>query len=61
MESQVRCKPDNLVDNNMLHVLCKKERSEELIDFALMILIVIFLLVYVNLGGLRLHLMYLVK
>uniref|UniRef100_A0A7N2MUS7 Pentatricopeptide repeat-containing protein n=1 Tax=Quercus lobata TaxID=97700 RepID=A0A7N2MUS7_QUELO len=38
MESQFRCKPDNLVDNNMLHMLCKKERSEELIDFALMIL-----------------------
>ena len=38
MESQFRCKPDNLVYNNMLCVLCKKERSEELIDFALMIL-----------------------
>ena len=38
MESQFRCKPDNLVYNNMLYVLCKKERSEELIDFALMIL-----------------------
>ena len=38
MESQFRCKPDNLVYNNMLYVLCNKERSEELIDFALMIL-----------------------
>uniref|UniRef100_A0A7N2MQX9 Pentatricopeptide repeat-containing protein n=1 Tax=Quercus lobata TaxID=97700 RepID=A0A7N2MQX9_QUELO len=28
MESQFRCKPDNLVDNNMLYVLCKKERFE---------------------------------
>ncbi|KAM3702547.1 hypothetical protein ACB098_04G033800 [Castanea mollissima] len=37
MESQFGCKPDNLVYNNMLYVLCKKERSEELIDFALMI------------------------
>ncbi|XP_059456752.1 pentatricopeptide repeat-containing protein At3g06920-like [Corylus avellana] len=37
MESKFRCKPDNFVYNNMLYVLCKKERSEELIDFALMI------------------------
>ncbi|GMY28097.1 pentatricopeptide repeat-containing protein At4g31850, chloroplastic-like isoform X1 [Fagus crenata] len=37
MESQFRCTPDNFVYNNMLYVLCKKERSEELIDCALTI------------------------
>lgn len=37
MESKFRCKPDNVVYNNMLYVLCKKEKSEELIDFALLV------------------------
>ncbi|CAL2228700.1 unnamed protein product [Prunus armeniaca] len=35
MESKFGCKPDNLVYNNMLYVLCKKESSGHLIDFAL--------------------------
>lgn len=37
METKFRCKPDNFVYNNLLYVLCKKERSEELIDFALVV------------------------
>ncbi|KAM1302392.1 hypothetical protein ACFX2H_013329 [Malus domestica] len=35
MESKFGCKPDNLVYNNVLYVLCKKESSGHLIDFAL--------------------------
>ncbi|KAF3449202.1 hypothetical protein FNV43_RR09930 [Rhamnella rubrinervis] len=37
MESKFKCKPDNLVYNNMLYVLCKKESSGQLIDLALSI------------------------
>lgn len=37
MEVKFRCKPDNFVYNNMLYVLCKKERSEEFLDVALSI------------------------
>ncbi|KAM6546113.1 hypothetical protein CsatB_026849 [Cannabis sativa] len=37
MESKFRCKPDNLVYNNMLYVLCKKNSSEQLIDLAITI------------------------
>lgn len=35
MESKFGCRPDNLVHNNVLYVLCKKESSGHLIDFAL--------------------------
>ncbi|XP_042481329.1 pentatricopeptide repeat-containing protein At3g53700, chloroplastic-like [Macadamia integrifolia] len=35
METELKCKPDNLVFNNILYVLCKKENSEDLIDIAL--------------------------
>ncbi|KAK9932597.1 hypothetical protein M0R45_019827 [Rubus argutus] len=35
MESKFGCRPDNLVYNNVLYVLCKKESSGHLIDFAL--------------------------
>lgn len=35
MESRFGCKPDNLVYNNVLYVLCKKDSSGHLIDFAL--------------------------
>ncbi|XP_022766260.1 protein Rf1, mitochondrial-like [Durio zibethinus] len=37
METTFRCKPDNIVYNNILYVLCKKETSGELIDIALTI------------------------
>lgn len=37
MGSKFRCKPDNLVYNNMLYVLCKKNSSEQLIDLAVTI------------------------
>ncbi|KAI4345020.1 hypothetical protein L6164_012190 [Bauhinia variegata] len=37
METVFRCKPDNLVYNNVLFVLCKKQMSTELIDLALTI------------------------
>lgn len=37
MESTFNCKPDNLVYNNMLYVLCKKEYSEHFIDVAITI------------------------
>ncbi|XP_068661448.1 pentatricopeptide repeat-containing protein At5g65560-like isoform X2 [Aristolochia californica] len=37
MESGFNCVPNNLVFNNMLYVLCKKETSFESIDIALMI------------------------
>ncbi|KAK6290731.1 hypothetical protein POUND7_002272 [Theobroma cacao] len=37
METTFRCKPDNIVCNNILYVLCKKETSGELIDVALTI------------------------
>lgn len=37
MESKFKCKPDNLVYNNMLYVLCKKESSGQLIDLAVSI------------------------
>ncbi|KAK9288154.1 hypothetical protein L1049_016602 [Liquidambar formosana] len=34
METGFKCKPNNLVYNNMLYVLCKKETSGDLIDIA---------------------------
>ncbi|KAK2361725.1 pentatricopeptide repeat-containing protein [Trifolium repens] len=37
MESVFGCKPDNLVCNNVLYVLCKKQSSEEMIELALSI------------------------
>ncbi|KAL2959605.1 hypothetical protein AAZX31_18G276200 [Glycine max] len=37
METVFRCKPDNLVCNNMLYVLCKRESSLEMIELALSI------------------------
>ncbi|XP_038875040.1 pentatricopeptide repeat-containing protein At1g77360, mitochondrial-like [Benincasa hispida] len=37
MEPKFGCKPDNLVFNNMLYALCKKEPTGELIDTALSI------------------------
>ncbi|KAK7295783.1 hypothetical protein RJT34_18695 [Clitoria ternatea] len=37
METVFRCKPDNLVYNNMLYVLCKKQSSSEMIELALSI------------------------
>ncbi|XVE76648.1 hypothetical protein DITRI_Ditri12bG0190600 [Diplodiscus trichospermus] len=37
METTFRCKPDNIVCNNILYVLCKKETSGKLIDVALTI------------------------
>ncbi|KAA8531380.1 hypothetical protein F0562_006089 [Nyssa sinensis] len=37
MESKFNCKPDNLVYNNMLYVLCKKEASGRFIDVAMTI------------------------
>ncbi|OMO84916.1 hypothetical protein CCACVL1_10558 [Corchorus capsularis] len=37
METTFRCKPDNVVCNNILYVLCKKATSGELIDLALTI------------------------
>ncbi|POO03367.1 Pentatricopeptide repeat [Trema orientale] len=37
MGSKFRCTPDNLVYNNMLYVLCKKNSSEQLIDLAVTI------------------------
>lgn len=37
METTFRCKPDTLVCNNILYVLCKKETSGEFIDVALTI------------------------
>ncbi|KAG9447079.1 hypothetical protein H6P81_013207 [Aristolochia fimbriata] len=37
MESAFNCLPDNLVFNNMLYVLCKRETSFETIDIALTI------------------------
>lgn len=37
METVFRCKPDNLVFNNMLYVLCKKQSSCEMIELALTI------------------------
>ncbi|KAA0044580.1 pentatricopeptide repeat-containing protein [Cucumis melo var. makuwa] len=37
MEPKFGCKPDNLVFNNMLYALCKKEPTGELIDTALKI------------------------
>ncbi|XP_050372404.1 putative pentatricopeptide repeat-containing protein At1g12700, mitochondrial isoform X2 [Argentina anserina] len=35
MESRFGCRPDNLVYNNVLYVLCKEESSGHFIDFAL--------------------------
>ncbi|KAK7374887.1 hypothetical protein VNO80_08330 [Phaseolus coccineus] len=37
METVFKCKPDNLVCNNMLYVLCKRESSLEMIQLALSI------------------------
>ncbi|XP_059654402.1 pentatricopeptide repeat-containing protein At4g20090-like isoform X2 [Cornus florida] len=37
MESKFDCKPDNLVYNNLLYVLCKKESSGQFIDAAILI------------------------
>ncbi|CAJ1843949.1 unnamed protein product [Sphenostylis stenocarpa] len=37
METVFKCKPDNLVCNNMLYVLCKRESSLEMIQLALTI------------------------
>nr|GMD70289.1 pentatricopeptide repeat-containing protein At4g31850, chloroplastic-like isoform X1 [Ipomoea batatas] len=37
MESKLNCKPDNLVFNNILYVLCKKESSGCFLDVAMMI------------------------
>lgn len=37
MESVFGCKPDNLVCNNVLYVLCKKQSSVEMIELALSI------------------------
>ncbi|XP_057436537.1 pentatricopeptide repeat-containing protein At5g64320, mitochondrial-like [Lotus japonicus] len=37
METVFGCKPDNLVFNNVLYVLCKKQSSEETIELALRI------------------------
>ncbi|XP_015962959.1 pentatricopeptide repeat-containing protein At3g53700, chloroplastic-like [Arachis duranensis] len=37
MGTVFRCKPDNLVYNNMLYVLCKRQSSEEMVDLALSI------------------------
>lgn len=34
MEIEFKCKPDNLVYNNMLYVLCKKDTSGDFIDVA---------------------------
>ncbi|XP_020224073.1 pentatricopeptide repeat-containing protein At5g64320, mitochondrial [Cajanus cajan] len=37
METAFRCKPDNLVFNNMLYVLCKRQSSLEMVHLALSI------------------------
>ncbi|MED6169423.1 hypothetical protein PIB30_021224 [Stylosanthes scabra] len=37
MGTVFRCEPDNLVYNNMLYVLCKRQSSEEMVDLALSI------------------------
>ncbi|KAK7340957.1 hypothetical protein VNO77_21676 [Canavalia gladiata] len=37
METVFKCKPDNLVYNNMLYVLCKRQSSLEMIELALSI------------------------
>ncbi|TKY64794.1 Pentatricopeptide repeat-containing protein [Spatholobus suberectus] len=37
METTFRCKPDNLVLNNMLYVLCKRQSSLEMVELALSI------------------------
>ncbi|CAK9144886.1 unnamed protein product [Ilex paraguariensis] len=37
MESKFRCKPNNLVYNNILYVLCKKEPSGDFVDAAITI------------------------
>ena len=37
MGTVFRCEPDNLVYNNMLYVLCKRQSSEEMVELALSI------------------------